>query len=56
MIIGKNHGKTALGKKLTDAWLIDHPYKKAHILDTKDRTKDTIRWFEPHKQIPQKKQ
>lgn len=44
-------GKTDLGKKLLDEWLVKHPYKKAHIIDPKDRTKDAVRWFEPHKQI-----
>jgi molybdopterin-guanine dinucleotide biosynthesis protein len=57
MIVGKTaSGKTALARKLMDEWLMEHPGKKAHILDPKDRRKDTVRWFEPHKQIEQVKQ
>jgi hypothetical protein len=48
-------GKTAQGKKLVDAWLMDHPGKKALILDPKSKTTET-RHFEPNLQIAEKKE
>ncbi len=43
------YSKSILGKYLTDKWLMEHPYKKALIIDTKGI--NTKRWYEPTLQI-----
>jgi len=50
------HGKTAQSQREMDAWLRAHPYKQAWVFDTKQRKFTEKRWFEPHKQIPERKE
>lgn len=51
IIVGNSaHGRTAKMRRELDKWLMEHPYKKAEIRDTKTG-KAEYRWFEPHKQL-----
>ncbi len=55
IVTGQWSGRTARMKQMLDEWLVAHPGKKALILDPKTDAIVT-RHFEPHVQIPEKKE